>query len=69
MRVKRLRNGNLLVPMTATGPGIIGDGAVELGPDSPDYDSWLRWIERNTGRFIDERACFRILASRARGLM
>jgi hypothetical protein len=47
MNVKRLPNGNLLVPMRAEGPnGIIGDGAVEIGPDHPSYASWEAWLQR-----------------------
>jgi hypothetical protein len=46
--VKRLRNGNLLVPARADSDdgGVIGDGMVEIGPDDPDYDEWVRELER-----------------------
>jgi hypothetical protein len=46
--VKRLRNGNLLVPARAESDdgGVIGDGMVEIGPDDPDYDEWVRELER-----------------------
>ena len=43
MRARRLRNGSLLVPMRAEGPnGLIGDGMVEIEPDRPDFERWLR---------------------------
>jgi hypothetical protein len=45
--VKRLSNGNLLVPARAeSDEGVIGDGMVEIGPDDPDYDEWVRQLER-----------------------
>jgi len=44
--VKKLKNGKLLVPKRAEGPdGIIGDGAVEIDPDDPDYEKWLPFVE------------------------
>lgn len=46
MIVKRLDNGNLLVPVRAESEdGTIGDGVREIGPDHPDYSGWVRWIE------------------------
>lgn len=50
---KRLENGNLLVPRRAdTGEegGPIGDALVEIGPDDPEYDAWLRAVERAEAR-------------------
>jgi hypothetical protein len=45
--VKRLPNGNLLVPSRVeSDDGVIGDGVVEIGPDDPDYDEWARELER-----------------------
>ena len=39
---KKLPNGNLLIPKRAEGPHReIGDGAVEIGPDDPEYERWL----------------------------
>ncbi len=50
MIVKKLPNGNLLVPKRAEGPdGIIGDGVEEIGPDNPDYEKWLPFL-----RYEDE---------------
>jgi hypothetical protein len=47
MRVEKLPNGNLIVPCRAEGPGgIIGDGVEEIGPDHPDYESWIAWLRR-----------------------
>ncbi len=44
---KRLKNGNLLVPMTARGPGgLIGDGMVEIGPDHPEFKEWEEDLKR-----------------------
>ena len=46
--VKRLPNGNLLVPKRAVDEktGAIGDGLVEIGPSDPDYEAWVRYLER-----------------------
>jgi hypothetical protein len=44
--VRRLENGNLLVPARAEGDGVVGDGAVELAPGDPQYDEWVEWLER-----------------------
>jgi hypothetical protein len=44
--VRRLPNGNLLVPRRAEGPGIVGDGWFEIGPDHPDYAANNAWLER-----------------------
>jgi hypothetical protein len=44
--VKRLSNANLLVLARAESDGVIGDGIVEIGPDDPDYDEWVRELER-----------------------
>ncbi len=46
MQVYRLANGNLLAPKRAEGEGVIGDGMVEIGPDDPDYQSWIDYYER-----------------------
>ena len=42
--VKRLPNGNLLVPVRAESDDgtIVGDAWVEIGPDHPEYASWLK---------------------------
>jgi len=43
MRARRLRNGNLLIPMRAEWPeGVVGDGVVEIAPGHPDFETWLR---------------------------
>jgi hypothetical protein len=50
-------DGTLLVPMRAEGPGgIVGDGAVTIRPEHPDYvryledacteEEWRRWVSR-----------------------
>jgi hypothetical protein len=31
--------------MRASGDGLIGDGMVEIGPEHPDYQKWLRDAE------------------------
>lgn len=49
MNPKRLRNGNLLVPRRAEGPGgLVGDALVEIGPEDPEFESWLAELERIT---------------------
>jgi hypothetical protein len=44
--VRRLENGNLLVPARAEGDGVVGDGVVELAPGDSQYDEWAEWLER-----------------------
>jgi len=42
MKAYKLKNGNLLVPKVARAAGgIIGDGMVEVKPDSDDYKEWI----------------------------
>jgi hypothetical protein len=44
---RRLAPDRLLVPMRAeSDDGVIGDGAVEIGPDHPQYESWAAYLER-----------------------
>lgn len=41
-RIASIGTGTLLVPMRAEGEdGLIGDSAVEIGPDHPDYEKWV----------------------------
>ena len=46
--VKRLPNGNLLVPARAESDDgeVLGDRIVEIGPDDPQYDAWAAELER-----------------------
>jgi hypothetical protein len=48
MTVERLPNGHLLVPKRAVDEktGTIGDGLVEIGPGDPEYEAWVRYLER-----------------------
>jgi hypothetical protein len=41
MNAIRLPNGNLLVPNRAVQRGVVGDGAVEVRPGTPEYEAWL----------------------------
>lgn len=45
MLARRLPNGNLLVPRTATGPdGIEGDAMVEISPNDPAWtEAYADW--------------------------
>ena len=46
MKAKRLKNGNLLVPIVGTSKdGIIGEATVEIGPDDPLYTKWEKYVE------------------------
>ena len=48
MDAKKLPNGKLLVPRRAERPdGSHGDGMDEIGPDDPEYATWLDWIEKH----------------------
>jgi hypothetical protein len=50
----RLPNGNLRVPMRAEGPGgLVGDAALEIGPDTPEFDRWLAVIQERERREAD----------------
>jgi hypothetical protein len=47
MTGRRLRNGNLLVPRRAEAEdGTIGDGWEEITPEHPDYEPYLKDLER-----------------------
>lgn len=46
MNAYRLPNGNLMVPKRAEGEGLVGDAWFEVGPDDPDFKSWMAWYER-----------------------
>ncbi len=37
----RLKNGNLLIPMSVEEDGIIGDGFIEVEPGTKEYEEWL----------------------------
>lgn len=43
MKAIRLKNGNLLIPIRAEGPGMIGDGEIEIAPGDPRYAEWGKW--------------------------
>lgn len=46
MRITKLKNGNLLVPMRAETNGVIGDGVVEIKPGERFYKEYLSlWKE------------------------
>ena len=44
---RRLAPDRLLVPMSAVSEdaGVVGDGAVEIGPEHPDYQAWVEHLE------------------------
>jgi hypothetical protein len=44
VNIRKLANGNLLVPSRAEGDGIVGDGVVEIGPDHPDSEGWWTYV-------------------------
>ena len=46
MRARLLPNGHLLIPVRAESEGVIGDAAVEIGPDHPDYQRYLADLTR-----------------------
>jgi hypothetical protein len=43
--VKKLPNGNLLVPFRAETDGVVGDGVKEIEPSDPEYQRWLAWVD------------------------
>lgn len=43
---ERLPDGRIRVPKRAEADGVVGDGAVEVGPGDPDYDAWDAWLSR-----------------------
>jgi hypothetical protein len=50
LRIKRLANGNLIVPMRAESEdcGIIGDALTEIGPEHPQFAAWEEWARKNS---------------------
>ena len=57
MEARRLKNGNLLVPMAAEGPGgALFDGVFEIGPGHPDYEGWLPFVEKTGKGRYEERS-------------
>lgn len=40
------RGQRLLIPARAEDPatGTIGDGMLEIGPDHPDFQAWVKWL-------------------------
>lgn len=51
MIVSKLENGNLLIPRRAEADdGTIGDGQEEIGPDHPDYLTWLSFWEQRSSQ-------------------
>jgi hypothetical protein len=45
MKAFKLKNGNLLIPKVARTGDIIGDGMIEVEPDSDDYKDWISVAE------------------------
>ena len=42
-----MANGNLRVPLRAESPdGAVGDGMLEIGPDHPQFEAWMRWLDK-----------------------
>ena len=41
MEPKLLPNGNLLIPKRADADGVIGDGMIEVSPESIEFQLWL----------------------------
>jgi hypothetical protein len=57
MRPEKLPSGNYLLPMRAEGPGVIGDGMVEVPPDDPALLRELAWWEefdKRSGKTLTE---------------
>jgi hypothetical protein len=49
MEPKRLKTGNLLVPMRAeSSDGTIGDAMIEIKPEDPLYKKWEKYLARST---------------------
>lgn len=46
MIVVRLRNGNLLIPVTAQTDDVIGDTVSEITPDDPLFATWQKFVNR-----------------------
>ena len=42
MRARILSNGNLLIPVQANSDGVMGDATMEITPEHPDYERFLR---------------------------
>jgi len=49
----RLNNGNLLVPKRAETNGTIGDALVEIGPDDPEFQAWITYLNRIEAESIE----------------
>ncbi len=49
MKPYLLANGNMMVPKRAASEDgkLIGDGYVELKPDSDEFAQWKDWAEKN----------------------
>jgi hypothetical protein len=56
MIARRLPNGNLLIPIRADSEGVQGDASLEIAPDHPDYERWLRDLELGWDAVAIERA-------------
>jgi hypothetical protein len=57
MNAIRLPDGNLLVPSRAAQRGVLGDGAIEVRPGTPEYEAWLPFAvtaEENRARRLSE---------------
>jgi hypothetical protein len=50
---RRLAPDRLLVPMRAETDGVVGDGAVEIGPEDPDYQQWAEFLEHQDDPVTD----------------
>ena len=43
MNAYLLKSGRVLIPKRAEGPGLIGDGYIEVAADSPEAKAWAKW--------------------------
>ena len=52
MKAILLENGNMLIPVRAEGPnGELGDCLKEVSPESPEYQKWLPFCEKENSLF------------------
>lgn len=56
MNPKKLPSGKLLVsqPVDLPDNGGVADLMMEIGPENPDYNKWLLWMERFMPEDVDE---------------
>ena len=46
MKITKLDNGNLLVPIRVSTGESIGDALTEITPTHPDYQKWLHCLNK-----------------------